>query len=43
MFDLEQALSRVIESEGSDLHLKVPARPMIRRHGRLEAIPAPSR
>jgi twitching motility protein PilT len=39
MFDLEQALRRVIEIEGSDLHLKVPARPIIRVQGRLEAIP----
>ena len=39
MFDLEQALHRVIETEGSDLHLKVPAHPIIRRHGKLEAIP----
>ena len=29
----------VIETEGSDLHLKVPAPPMIRRHGELEPIP----
>jgi twitching motility protein PilT len=39
MFDLEQALRRVVETEGSDLHLKVPARPLIRRHGKLEPIP----
>jgi twitching motility protein PilT len=39
MFDLDGALRRVIETEGSDLHLKVPSRPIIRRHGRLEAIP----
>jgi twitching motility protein PilT len=39
MFDLEQALRRVIEVEGSDLHLKVPAHPTVRRHGRLEPIP----
>src|SRR5918998_1750454 len=38
MFDLEQALRRVIEVDGSDLHLNVPARPTIRRQGRLEAI-----
>jgi twitching motility protein PilT len=30
---------RVIETEGSDLHLKVPSHPLIRRHGRLEPIP----
>src|ERR687896_337484 len=38
MFDIDAALMRVIESEGSDLHLKVPSRPIIRRHGRLEPI-----
>ena len=38
MFDIDAALMQVIEQEGSDLHLKVPARPVIRRHGRLEAI-----
>jgi twitching motility protein PilT len=38
MFDLEQALQRVVELEGSDLHLKVPSRPMIRRQGRLEVM-----
>jgi twitching motility protein PilT len=38
MFDIDSALMRVIETEGSDLHLKVPARPMIRRHGRLDAV-----
>ncbi|CAN5469342.1 type IV pilus twitching motility protein PilT [soil metagenome] len=39
MFDFEQALRRVIETDGSDLHLKVPARPLIRRQGTLEPIP----
>lgn len=39
MFDFEQALRRVIEVEGSDLHLKVPSRPLIRRQGKLEPIP----
>jgi twitching motility protein PilT len=38
VFDLDQALRRLVEEEGSDLHLKVPARPMIRRHGRLEPL-----
>ena len=38
MFDIDAALMRVIETEGSDLHLKVPSRPVIRRHGKLEAI-----
>jgi len=39
MLDLHGALRRVIETDGSDLHLKVPAPPMIRSHGRLEPIP----
>jgi twitching motility protein PilT len=38
MFDIDAALTAVIETEGSDLHLKVPARPIVRRHGKLEAI-----
>jgi twitching motility protein PilT len=39
MFDLESALQRVIEIDGSDLHLKVPARPLIRHMGQLQPIP----
>jgi len=39
MFEIDQALMHVIEAEASDLHLKVPSPPMIRRHGKLEAIP----
>ena len=39
MFDLQAALTRVIETEGSDLHLKVPSRPLIRTNGDLEPIP----
>jgi twitching motility protein PilT len=39
MFDVDAALLRVVEGEGSDLHLKVPAQPHIRRHGILEPIP----
>ena len=39
MFDLQAALRRVIETEGSDLHLKVPSKPLIRRVGVLEPIP----
>ena len=39
MFDIDAALMRVIETEGSDLHLKVPSRPVIRRHGQLAPIP----
>jgi twitching motility protein PilT len=38
MFDIDDALMRVIEAEGSDLHLKVPSAPIIRRHGRLVPI-----
>src|SRR4051794_40369979 len=38
-FDLETALRRVIETGGSDLHLKVPSPPLIRIHGVLEPIP----
>ena len=39
MFELEPALRRVVENDGSDLHLKVPAQPLIRRLGQLEPIP----
>src|SRR5947199_257212 len=42
-FDLEAALRRVIETGGSDLHLKVPSPPLIRIHGRLEPIPGADR
>jgi twitching motility protein PilT len=35
MFDLHEALSYVVRNEGSDLHLKVPSRPIARIHGRL--------
>jgi twitching motility protein PilT len=38
-FDLEAALKRVIETGGSDLHLKVPSPPLIRIHGKLTPIP----
>jgi twitching motility protein PilT len=38
MFDIDSALMSVIETDGSDLHLKVPSPPVIRRHGKLEAI-----
>jgi twitching motility protein PilT len=38
-FDLDRALRYLIAAEGSDLHLKVPAYPLIRLHGHLEAIP----
>jgi twitching motility protein PilT len=39
MFDIDAALMKVIEMEGSDLHLKVPSCPIIRCHGKLEPIP----
>jgi twitching motility protein PilT len=39
MFDIDAALMKVIEVDGSDLHLKVPSRPIIRRHGKLIPIP----
>jgi Tfp pilus assembly pilus retraction ATPase PilT len=38
MIDLDQALMRVIETEASDLHLKIPSQPLIRLHGRLEPL-----
>jgi twitching motility protein PilT len=39
MFDLHEALRYVVENEGSDLHVKVPARPMARFRGVLEPLP----
>jgi twitching motility protein PilT len=39
MFDLHDALAHVVHNDGSDLHLKVPARPMARFQGQLEALP----
>jgi twitching motility protein PilT len=38
MFDLHEALRYVVRKEGSDLHLKVPSRPLARIHGRLDPI-----
>jgi len=38
MFDLHEALRYVVENEGSDLHVKVPARPMARFRGQLEPL-----
>ena len=35
MFDLNTALRRVIETDGSDLHLKVGSRPVVRVDGHL--------
>jgi twitching motility protein PilT len=34
-FDVDAALRYVVEREGSDLHVKVPAPPMVRIHGEL--------
>ena len=36
-FDIDAALRYVVEREGSDLHVKVPAPPMARIHGELRA------
>jgi twitching motility protein PilT len=38
MFDVDAALMTVIEMEASDLHLKVPAQPMIRQYGKLVSV-----
>jgi len=38
-FQVDDALRYVVENDGSDLHLKVGAPPMIRIHGSLGAIP----
>jgi twitching motility protein PilT len=38
-FDLHAALRHLVACEGSDLHLKVPAPPIIRVNGRMQAIP----
>jgi twitching motility protein PilT len=38
MFDLQQALSYIVRSEGSDLHLKVGSPPLARVHGKLGPI-----
>jgi twitching motility protein PilT len=37
-FDIDSALRYVVEREGSDLHVKVPAPPMARVHGELRPI-----
>jgi twitching motility protein PilT len=39
VFDLHEALKRVVDVGGSDLHLKIPAQPIIRVNGLLEPIP----
>jgi twitching motility protein PilT len=38
MFDVDAALMKVIETEASDLHLKVPAPPIVRQYGKLVPI-----
>ncbi len=38
MFDLDAALRYLVVNEGSDLHLKVPSRPIVRVHGSMEPI-----
>ena len=38
MFDLQEALQYVVHNEGSDLHLKVAARPLVRIHGHLQQV-----
>jgi twitching motility protein PilT len=38
VFDLHEALAYVVKNEGSDLHVKVPARPLARFHGQLEPL-----
>ena len=38
MFDVQDALRWLVENEGSDLHIKVPAPPMARIHGQLAPI-----
>ncbi|MEA2391604.1 MAG: twitching motility protein PilT [Solirubrobacteraceae bacterium] len=39
MFDLDAALRHLVAEGGSDLHLKVPAHPLVRIHGSLEPVP----
>jgi twitching motility protein PilT len=38
MFDIDTALHGLVEAEGSDLHLKVPAPPTVRVHGELRPL-----
>ncbi len=38
MFDVDAALRRLIEADGSDVHLSVPSLPLMRVHGELTAI-----
>jgi len=39
VFDLSSALRQMVEAEGSDLHLKIPAPPLMRVHGSLVPLP----
>ena len=39
MFDLHEALRYLVRAEGSDLHLKVPSKPLARIHGKLAPLP----
>jgi twitching motility protein PilT len=39
MFDVDHALQQLVAAEGSDLHLKVPSRPLGRVHGDLAPLP----
>ncbi len=39
MFDIDAALRTLVEQEGSDLHVKVPAPPLTRVHGELAPLP----
>ncbi len=43
MFDLDAALRYLVGNEGSDLHLKVPAYPIVRVHGIMEPIASSER
>jgi twitching motility protein PilT len=38
MFDVDAALRKLIQEEGSDLHLKVPSPPLMRVHGKLSPL-----
>src|SRR5215212_2589712 len=38
MLDIDEALRYLLVHEGSDLHLKVPSRPVVRVHGHMEPI-----
>jgi Tfp pilus assembly pilus retraction ATPase PilT len=38
VFDIDNVLRSLVEAEGSDLHLKVPAPPTVRVHGELRPL-----